>query len=301
MTRTRFLLFSLVALAYLTGLVIWQWPDDNAHLIVCDVGQGDAILITQHFTQVLIDGGPDDQVLGCLGQYLPFWDKKLELMVATHGDKDHIGGLSAVFSQYQVKRLLQSDRGKESADFADFQQIISSQREKGLQVITSQADMMLSLEENSTFKVVWPLAETQLSAVSHGQSLREDNANDGSIVLLWQFEEVRTLLTGDLEAAGEQALLRRGVLLDIDILKVGHHGSKTSTTPAFLEETTPEIALISCGKNNRYGHPHNQTLLHLEQRGTRILRTDQEGSLELVINGLTYWRKGEKKAKNEVF
>jgi competence protein ComEC len=258
------------------------------------VGQGDAILITAGFTQVLVDGGPDEKVLACLGDHLPFWDHSLELVIATHGDKDHIGGLLAVLDRYQVQRLLMSDRQKESALFTDFQELVSRKKDQGMQVITSRVNLVLPLASDSKLIILSPLAETQLSAVSRAQALKEEDPNDGSIVLLWQFNRVKTLLTGDLEAPGESALITRGVLLDIDILKVGHHGSKTSSTPAFLAITRPEMSLISCGKNNHYGHPHKQTLSHLEQMGARILRTDLEGTLEILTNGETYWKKGEK-------
>jgi competence protein ComEC len=286
----------LISTFYLVGLVIWQWPDAYSHLVVCDIGQGDAILITSRFTQVLIDGGPDDQVLKCLGEYMPFWDRTLELVVATHGDKDHIGGLPAVLKSYEVSQLLQSDRHKESADFHDFQALVSSKKGQGMVVKTASVGQAFSLEKTSKLKILSPLAETQLSAVEGAEHLKEKNYNDASIVLLWQVGRVKTLLTGDLESPGESALIARRVLLDIDILKVGHHGSKTSTTLAFLSQTRPEIALISCGKNNQYGHPHEQTLRNLEQVGVKILRTDQEGSLEIVIDGEKYWKK-EKKSR----
>jgi competence protein ComEC len=227
---------------------------------------------------------------------MPFWDRTLELVVATHGDKDHIGGLPAVLKSYEVSQLLQSDRHKESADFHDFQALVSSKKGQGMVVKTASVGQAFSLEKTSKLKILSPLAETQLSAVEGAEHLKEKNYNDASIVLLWQVGRVKTLLTGDLESPGESALIARRVLLDIDILKVGHHGSKTSTTLAFLSQTRPEIALISCGKNNQYGHPHEQTLRNLEQVGVKILRTDQEGSLEIVIDGEKYWKK-EKKSR----
>jgi beta-lactamase superfamily II metal-dependent hydrolase len=131
--------------------------------------------------------------------------------------------------------------------------------------------------------------ETQLSAYLGQKGTSQLSANDGSIALFLQYQHFSFLTTGDLEEHPEQTLVTRGVIKDIDVLKAGHHGSKTSSTATFLAAARPEFTLVSSGKNNRYGHPHTEVLRRLEEVGSQILRTDQLGHIELQTNGQDYW------------
>lgn len=293
----------LVTVLALTGSVIWSWPLTETRVIFCDVGQGDAILIIQGFTQVLIDSGPKpESVKRCLSRFLPWWERTIELVVITHADADHIGGFPALFASYQMRNTLIDLVGKPSRDFLDLRRTLLKEQDQGGEVWQPILGQIISLTEQVTLTVISPqvaggdiqllnpdLTETVLSDILTSQEADIESYNDGSIVLLVTIGEITLLLTGDLEEAGEQALLSRALITDVDLLKVGHHGSKTSTSPGFLAQVRPEIAIISAGQNNRYGHPADSVIHRLEEAGAQILRTDQRGDIELISNGRTYW------------
>lgn len=287
--------WSAAILLLLIVVIAWQWPSSWPRFVMCDVGQGDALLVSHGFAQVLIDGGRDDRVIDCLNRYMPFWDQHLELVVLTHPDADHYGGLATVLQTYTVSKLL-IGATKESADFDRFWEFVQIEQLSGMQVMTPSEGQRLLIGNDVSFEVLWPpgipQAETRLSAYPHQKLVKkqqEINYNDESIALLLQLGTAQVLMVGDLEAAGEQALVDRGLLLDVDILKVGHHGSKTSSTPAFLAEIRPEFSLISLGKNNAYGHPHPEILRRLEDLGSQIMRTDLLGSIVLYSSGTSFW------------
>jgi competence protein ComEC len=313
------------AVVTLALAVWWQWPDQYMHLITCDVGQGDATLITYGFHQVLIDAGPDDLVMECLSKHLPWWDRTLELIVMTHADADHIGGLPAVLDRYKATELLFTPYYKDTALFKEVmgavrdeyetgalidmpilgQQFRLPQVEKGLHnnfVRNSQSVVITSLfpRVDTTSRTVenWLKTETQLwdTGVSPQViSTQIDDHNDRSIVLLLEFGKTSALLTGDLEKGGELSLLAEGLTDQVDILKAGHHGSNTSTTRELLTKTRPEVSLVSAGLNNKYGHPSPEVLARLIEFDVEIWRTDELGTIEVVSDGEEYWIKTEKK------
>ncbi|MBD3250032.1 MAG: MBL fold metallo-hydrolase [Candidatus Pacebacteria bacterium] len=287
-------------------LVLSQWPDTNLHLVVCDVGQGDAILITQGFWQVLIDGGPDDSVQKCLNQHLPFWDRTIELVVVTHFDKDHIGGLPGVIDRFQTKEVLISQWGRSQTT----QKLKKSLQKQSLSKIKIKEPVLgttVGFPSGGKLKVLSPaepyFAAKIATAVSPKVDLTElilsdkvdqffDEAiegNDRSIVLLLEFNQFKGLLMGDASQKVELALLKQGLIQDIDWLKVGHHGAKTSTSLQFLHATRPEICTISCGNSNAFGHPAGDIVAKLMHEDCIVWRTDQKGTIELVTDGSAYW------------
>lgn len=288
---------------FITCLVVIQdIPDQNLHIIVCDVGQGDAIIVSKGYWQLLVDGGRGSQVLECLGNELPFWDKTLEVMVATHPDADHIGGLDDVFQSYQVQRFVRTKDAKNTGDFARL--IDSSSREKltggmevepvvgqNLSAVELLEVIVLSPQETNmpSKRINTKNSETMLSDKNQSPMTSNlDNSidyNDRSIALYVTYGSVDALLMGDLEFSGEQALLESDMIEPITIIKVGHHGAKTSTSDEFLSAARPEISLISVGENNSYGHPSPLVLDKLDKVGSQIYRTDQHGTIELTTNG----------------
>ncbi len=280
------------------------YPDENVHLFFCDVGQGDAILISHGFTQVLVDGGRNTEVMTCLQEHVPLWDRSLEVVVSTQPDEDHLGGLTTVLQRYQVQTLLMSPRGKDTQAYQDFLQVVKKKKTEGLRVLFPTFLQKLRPDTFLSFMIMSPIiqtktdtssllegAETVLWAEEKNQESIKNSINNESIVLFLLVKKVKIMLTGDIEAAAELALVRSGVLQDVDILKVAHHGSKTSSTRQFLDHITPEVAIISCGKKNKYGHPHAQTLQQLTAISSQIFRTDEEGTIEIVTNGETYWKR----------
>lgn len=289
------------------GWVWVLWPSSRLKIAFCDVGQGDAILISRGRTQVLIDGGPDDAVLECLATRLPAADKQLELVIATHPDADHIGGLPAVLQRYQVKSMMLPAVGKSTQLFWDFRAALLEESLLGMKVVWSSQQPTFSLGPGVSL-TTWAVApeieapdllqltETELSAVFEQQEADIDNYNELSIAVLLQFGTYSALLTGDLEEEGELALLNSGLLTHTTTFKAGHHGSNTSTSAQILQATTPEQVIISCGKNNRYGHPDQATMERIRATTDQIWRTDQQGSIEVETDGERYWIRAESRS-----
>lgn len=264
--------------------------------VMCDVGQGDGLLIQHGSFQMVIDGGPDYQVMECLSRHIPIFDTTLELVVASHGDSDHIKGLEAVLSRYQVKEIWIVPLGKDTADFEAFSSGISRKESQGTKVrYVAQGDAFelqpwLQATVLSPQEKLWSLggessgvAETTLSAGLENIKSSMEWENDRSIVLKMIINGRSLLLTGDIEKATEQALVTQGLITRVDVLKVAHHGSKTSTIDAFLAKAQPEIAAISSGKNNKYGHPSPEVIAKLTKNKAKIYRTDQQGDVVLIF------------------
>jgi len=301
---TLYLCFLFTATGILLGSQVW--PDSFVRMIVCDVGQGDAILITSGFKQILIDTGQDDRVLGCLNRHLPFWDRSLEIVILSHPHSDHIGGLPAVTSRYRVGALLLNGEQNQNDEFTALTELLPQLMYQGTTLLIPAQGSQFYLDSSTLFTILWPkksnnsesraqmlsketATEEQLSAFFKPIDEEKTNYNNGSIALLLEIGEISLLTTGDLEAEVEEQLVSSGLTTDVDVLKAGHHGSKTSSTSVFLKEITPELTLISCGLNNSYNHPHPDALSRLELSHSQILRTDLLGDIELVSNGSNYW------------
>jgi competence protein ComEC len=312
MSRIKIVLIITIFWVVFIGVLIWKWPDKNVHLFFCDVGQGDALLITEGFSQVLIDTGPDETALDCLGQFMPFWDREIELLVLTHPHQDHIGGAVSVLQRYRVKEILIPAYGSPTEGFVSLRKAILDEVKSGARLSEPILGQQITLSPSSQATVVWPqepflmpevdedkgyqhlfdadVPEADLSAYLEEFEHKIENYNDGSIVLFLEIGMIKIALMGDLESPGEQALIAQQLIPDVDILKVGHHGSNTSSIPSFIATARPETAVISSGQNNRYRHPHPDVLTALEESGSVVLRTDQLGTIELISDGKRYWR-----------
>lgn len=263
------LIASFLLLSHEWGLL----PQEDLRVVLLDVGQGDAILVTTPGNQqVLIDGGPDLRVLERLGEEMPFGDRRIELMMLSHTDADHVTGLVEVLRRYEVGKVLMTGVAR---DTTIYQAFLDAVRENGTQVIVADADHDLDLGAGVLLDILSPVESL------FGKEVKEPN--NASIVakLVWKEHEI--LLTGDVEQEVEEEMLREGLDLRADILKVPHHGSKTSSSEAFLLAVDPDLALISVGKNNRYGHPREEVLERYAHLGIPVRRTDEEGTVELVL------------------
>lgn len=275
-SRTKIILISFVLVIGLIWTAIFKLPDNRLHLVFCDVGQGDAILIYQGSSQILIDGGPNQKVLTCLADHLPFWDREIEIVVATHPDADHLTGLIDVIERYVVKQFVLNSVGKGSAVYREFEAAVSEE-EAG--VYFPQRGDKISLK-SMKLAVLWPKSQEKVLGVT----TMEKEANETSVVLQFSYGNFDVLLPGDISTEIESLL----DLEDVEVLKVAHHGSKYSTSEDFLKETKPELAVISVGKNS-FGHPTEEVLKRLEQLGVEVLRTDVDQEIEVVSNGKTWY------------
>jgi competence protein ComEC len=254
-------------------------PDGMLHVTALDVGQGDAILLeTPGGHAVLVDGGPDPELtLRRLGANLPFFDRGIDLLVLTHPHQDHVAGLVDVLGRFGVGAVLHAGIPFENASY---DRLLADAAAGGVPVGLARAGQVIDLDASATLEVIYP------TAADAAAPLPDDDINNGSIVLVLRYEAFVALLTGDAEAPVEARLLARHEIPLVDLLKVGHHGSRSSTTPAFLDAAQPTVAMISAGIDNDYGHPAPETLAALAARpGLTIARTDLQGDLELETDG----------------
>ncbi len=253
----------------------------SVQIHVLDVGQGDAILIELlDGTQILIDGGPDASILSELSSVMGPFDRSIDMVVATHADADHIGGLVDVLAYYDVRYVVDSGIEKDTQLFRAWATAVV---QEGAELIVADGIKDLRFSDRATLKLLWPFQPV------FGQEKK--NVNDYSLVVQFTFDEVDILLTGDIERWTEQQLVSAGVLENVEILKIPHHGSKTSTSAGLLDALNPQLAIISVGHENRYGHPDRGVLARLADASIPTLRTDQEGTITIETDGETFWVK----------
>lgn len=266
---------TLLVLALLT---VVTRPDGRLHLTVLDIGQGDAILIqAPSGAMMMIDGGPDPELaMRRLGEELPFWQRRIDIVLLTHPHEDHVAGLLAVLDRFVVGRVLDSGRAHDTPSYPRF--LDAAAAEPGAQFGLARAGDRYVLDRTTVLTVLYP---TEADAAA---PLVDGDVNNASIVMLLESGSFSALLTGDAKAPIERLLAERGLLNPIDVLKVGHHGSDSSTSVGFLNVVRPRVAVISCGAGNPYGHPHAATLAHLgAMPGLHLHRTDLDGTVRIVV------------------
>jgi beta-lactamase superfamily II metal-dependent hydrolase len=242
-----------------------------------DVGQGDSILVDLGETEILIDGG--DKSPGLTPYLNRYVDGNLEVMVATHPHADHIGGLIDVLNAFQVEQIWHNGETSESKTYTDFMTAVNSE---GAQVhIAKRGDRITA---------------GALSLLVLNPRTLAGTTNNNSIVLSLSYDRIDFLFMGDAEREAEGAMLVASDIPvpDIDILKVGHHGSRTASSPDFLALTTPEVAVYMAGTGNSYGHPHQETLDSLAKIGAKIYGTDVNGTIVINTDGETFTTKTQK-------
>jgi competence protein ComEC len=268
-------LFFLNILAWIAVYEIWQLR--FLEVIFFDVGQGDAIfIVSPQGHQILIDAGPESTILEKLAKEMPFWDRSLDIIVLTHPEKDHLGGLIEVLKKYQVDYIFWTGVIRDTFEWREWQKLIEFQKEKGAKVFIAQAGQKI-MAGKIILNILYPLENLQ------GQILKD--SNDSSIVAKLIYGQNSFLFTGDIYKSGEKKLIESRADINSDLLKVAHHGSKTSSAEEFIEKVSPEIAVIQVGKDNRYGHPHQEVLETLTKYGITILRTDQSGDIKIFSDG----------------
>ncbi len=264
-----------------TLLVAWRlYPDTRLlEISVLDIGQGDAILLEAPDGQViLVDGGPDKKVLRRLGEELPFWERKIDLLVLTHPHEDHLAGLIPILDRYQVGGVMITGVMAATTSYIHFLEMVT---EKNIPLILVEQAQTIAFDD-VRLEILYPQ--------SSFRARRMSNINNSSIVMKVVYKDFEILLTGDAEEEQEQELLVSGVNLQADILKAGHHGSETSSTEDFVKAVDPEMVLISNGVGNSYGHPSPRTLKRLERLGIPVRRTDQEGTITINTDGQTIYQ-----------
>lgn len=267
-----FILMLAVWAAIVWYAVFYFESREGLQIIFFDVGQGDSILIQNNgSTQILIDGGPDDRVLSKLGRELPFWDRSLDAVILTHPDRDHIAGLLKVLRRYRVGLVLWTGVRHSNTEYQEWIKLLEN---KKIPTVIVYAGKRVRIDKGTALDILTPFENLE------GKSVKK--LNDTSVIGKLRQGQRSILLMGDASRSVERRLLFESYgALDSDFLKVGHHGSKTSTSEEFLRAVSPETAVISAGRKNRYGHPHQEVLERLEEFGIKILRTDLNGDISL--------------------
>ncbi|HLF25487.1 MAG TPA: ComEC/Rec2 family competence protein [Anaerolineae bacterium] len=243
-----------------------------------DIGQGDSILVrSPGGMTLLIDGGNSaSDGTGVIIPQLREWGAdKLDMMAATHPDADHIGGLPAVLENFPVETVALTGQVHTTQVYERF---LADIRDGNVNAIETRTGTPIPFDPAVQLQVLGPDDEFVQA--------QGDN-NNASIVIKLTYGNVSFLFTGDAEGEEEQAILAGGADLRSVVLKVGHHGSRSSTSEAFLAAVAPQIGVISAGEGNRYGHPHPEILDRLNQHGVELYRTDERGTITITTDGAT--------------
>lgn len=265
----------------LAALVIWAsvlaFPTKNLKIITCNVGQGDAILTVYGNLQILTDGGPGNRVLACLSRHMPFWDRKIELVILTHPEIDHYEGLIEVFKRYHVDKFLTTKLESSTLAYRVLKNVVGS---SSASILTPKEGMNIR-SGLIQIEILHP-AEVFLSKGIN-------KPNEISCVYELKFKEFKALFTGDIPPKVINELLKNGLIGEVDYIKIPHHGSKNGATPELIRTTKPKVASISVGERNSYGHPDQEVLEILKEEGVKTLRTDEMGDIELETDGQKFW------------
>ena len=237
-----------------------------------DVGQGDAIFVeAPNGNQILIDGGPNKAVLRELAKQMPFYDRTIDGIILTHPHLDHYAGLNEVMKKYKVNLEMDPGTKVKGAGFGEFENLTKI---KNIKSLYAKRGMIINLGKDLRLDILLP--------VINDENLSE---HDGMLVSRLVYKNNSFLLTGDMEDNLENFLISFGDNVKSDVLKIGHHGSKTSTSEKFLGLVNPELAVISAGKNNKYGHPHQEVTNRLAGFEIPTLRTDEKGTIVIESDG----------------
>lgn len=281
------------------GILAWTavivYSNNTVQIIACDVGQGDGILVQYKTQQILIDGGkPNGKIVPCLSRYMPFWDRTIEIVLLTHPQLDHFGGLIDVFKTYTVHMLFANSLDSDSQEYRVLKSLVAKSDTKVVNPTRGQKIQMglITLDILHPTKEFLTQKTTATSQVPQGDGLGYSTSNadpnDFSLVAMVRFGEFDALFTGDIGPKVSDQIAR--IIQEnehdpIEYLKVPHHGSKNGLSSGLLEALKPQVAVISCGKKNSYGHPHLEIMTLLRDQGVRILRTDEDGDSIVETNG----------------
>lgn len=282
MRSWKLYLFALALLVFITGS-IWYVAQHFEHESVLtvaflDVGQGDAIFIeSPSGKQMLIDGGPDKRVIQQLSRVMPFFDKSIDVVLNTHPDKDHIGGLPEVLRRYNVSYVFDPGVESDSGTYGYYRQLIDKNSET-LKYIEARRGQIINFQDGAYVRILFP--DRNMDGVT--------NDNNASVIVQVVYGDTEVMLTGDAPQSVEKYIVALdGTTLESDILKAGHHGSRTSSAPEFVRVVSPTYAIISVGKNNSYNHPHKEVVDLFASSSIQILGTYDLGAIIFESDGKT--------------
>ncbi|MBU1036724.1 MBL fold metallo-hydrolase [Patescibacteria group bacterium] len=290
----KILIGLIIILSVLLAIVHYSDQENNLQVYFFDIGQGDGMLIrTPSHHNIIIDGGPDNTFITKLGQTLPFYDKTIDLMILTHPHDDHLFGLVEVLKRYKVKQILATGVEHSSNAYFTWLELI---KEKDIPFKIALSGQQFIFKKDCSGKYNCQSNEVIMEVIYPFEDLSSqeaDNLNETSVVTQLRYEQIKILFTGDLEKGGEEKILdylnsreeKADFNLRSQVLKVGHHGSKTSSILPFLKAIDPQYAIIQVGQDNKFNHPFLEVLKNLERLGAEIYRNDLKGDILLFSNG----------------
>ena len=273
----KWLNYTLALSALLLLMVTVTLPDNLLHVYFCDVGQGDGALITQGLTQIIIDAGPDNgKFVQCLANHIPFYDHTIELAIGTHPQADHEGGYTSVLQRYTILQFVTTKANNPAKFFQDLKKQLAN-------VKYINTGDRINIGELSLL-TIWPTADF---VAAHDDA--KTDLNQFALVQKLSYGDMDILFTAGADQPTEDGQLATRLLGRVEVLKVPHHGSKTGMHDEWLNKIHPQMAVISVGAKNTYGHPTQEALDLLTKYKIKILRTDQAGTIQVTSDGHKWW------------
>lgn len=250
----------------------FQVSNHNLRLHFIDVGQGDSsLIITPNGNTILIDAGDEAHAKKVLSYVREQGIEKLDLVIATHPDADHIGGMDKVIKNFDIGVFAMPDVSAKTNQYKQIQRELKAKKMRATRLY--QGDEV-QIDDDIDFEILSPV-----------KGKKYDDTNEYSIVAKIVYKDTSFILMGDATMENEVDIINNVPDIDIDVLKLGHHGSSTSSSDYFITKTSPKIAIISCGKNNKYGHPHQEVMRVLKKHGVTPYRTDEMGDIVITSDG----------------
>jgi len=274
----------LLGLIYVLYNYYYYQKNNNLEVSFIDVGQGDAIFIkTPEKHQIIIDFG-SSQGINDLNKKIPWWNKKIDLVIITHPHDDHIIGLIQIIKTYKIKNIIYTGIIFDSPAYLE---LIEEINKKNISLLIPQKDQSIKLGENCRLDILFPWESFFNKEI--------ENLNNSSIISQLDCKNSKFLFMGDAEIEIENEILKKELNIKSDVLKIGHHGSITSSQQEFLEKVDPKIAVIMVGKNNKFNHPSLRILKRLEKLKIKTFRTDLDGTITIISDGKNIYEKTSQK------
>ncbi len=270
------LLTILTSFIIVVFVLVFQFANSSStsfKMVFCDVGQGDGIYIRAFSQDIVIDGGPDDSIVDCLGTHMPLFDRNIELMVVTHADSDHYAGFLDVLDFYTVSNFSTSHG---DSDVLGYQALLNKLEKMNVPVRRLEQGESIKINDELKLDILWP--PTAFTDI-------DDDRNNSSLVMLLNYNNFQALLAGDVDKEYLNLLLRD--LSQLEVMKLSHHGSHTGTNEATFEHIRPELSVISAGRDNRFGHPHKEVIDVLNKFELKYLST-QDGDIVIESDGVNW-------------